>query len=152
MQLIDMMQQIAQQSQQASQPTELCTGTVVSASPLEITVDTTMAPLRAPVLYLTSAVVEKKITTLKHTHQIEELAHSHLYAQGQTQDALESPVETEPALEAVVCLENGAALPKDAQYITLNRALAAGDKVLLLRVQHGQKFIVLSRIFEGGGA
>lgn len=147
MQLIDMMQQIAQQSQQASQPTELCTGTVVSASPLEITVDTTMAPLRATVLYLTSAVVEKKIATLKHTHEIKGMEHFHLYEQGQTHNALESPVETEPALETVVCLENGAPLPADAQYITLNRALRAGDKVLLLRVQHGQKFVVLSRIF-----
>ena len=28
--------------------------------------------------------------------------------------------------------------------------LKAGDKVLLLRVQRGQKFVVLSRVYEGG--
>lgn len=128
MQLIDMMQQIAQQSQQASQPTELCTGTVVSATPLEITVDATMAPLRAPVIYLTSAVVEKKLPVLRHSH-------------------IADSMQTSEALESISCLENGMPLPADAQYITLNRALQAGDKVLLLRVQHGQKFVVLSRIF-----
>ena len=133
MELIDAIYQMAQKTQQASQPTELCTGTVASASPLEITIDTAMAPLRAPVLYLTSAVVEKKITALKHNH-------------------IASSMQTTDALEDVVCMENGVALPKDAQYITINRALKAGDRVLLLRVQHGQKFIVLSRIFEGGGA
>lgn len=133
MQLSDVLHQIAQESLAASQPTDLCTGTVVSASPLEITIDTAMAPLRAPVLYLTSAVVEKKITALKHAH-------------------IADSMQTSDALEDVVCMENNVALPKDAQYITINRALQAGDKVLLLRVQRGQKFIVLSRIFEGGGA
>ena len=33
-------------------------------------------------------------------------------------------------------------------YIILNRALAVGDEVILLRVQNGQKFIVLSRVFK----
>lgn len=42
-------------------------------------------------------------------------------------------------------------LSKDKKYIILNRALEKGDKVLLLRVQNGQKFIVLSRIFGGDG-
>ena len=35
-------------------------------------------------------------------------------------------------------------------YIVLNRGLAAGDKVLLLRVMRGQQFVILSRIFERG--
>ena len=34
------------------------------------------------------------------------------------------------------------------RFYYLNRRLEEGDRVLLLRVQHGQKFIVLSRIFE----
>lgn len=48
--------------------------------------------------------------------------------------------------------ENGKVLPlsKDKKYIILNPALKAGDKVLLLRVQRGQKFVVLSRVYEGG--
>lgn len=78
-----------QKNSEAQQPTDLVTGTVTSAAPLEITVNTAMAPLKAPVLLLTESVVE-----------------------------------------------NGAS------------SLEIGDKVLLLRVQHGQKFIVLSRAYS----
>lgn len=132
MELKDALYQMMQQSQQASQPAELCTGTVTSASPLEITVDTAMQVLRQPVLYLTANVIEKKLPLLRHTHELG----------GQ---------ETGEALEDIAALENGTALPVEGGYILLNRALQAGDRVLLLRVQHGQKFIVLSRIYEGGG-
>ena len=38
--------------------------------------------------------------------------------------------------------------PVEGGYIILNRGLEAGDKVLMLRVQNGQKFLVLSRVFE----
>lgn len=131
MELADILHQMIQQNQQANQPTDLRIGTVTGTVPLEITINPAMAPLRGSVLYLTAAVVEKKIPAL---------GHSHSYTGGTTGAALES----------VVCLENGKPLPVKDGYIILNRALAKGDKVLLLRVQQGQKFIVLSRIFEEG--
>lgn len=152
MQLKDVLYQMMQESQAAQQPTELCTGTVTSASPLEITVDTAMAPLRSPVLYLTSAVVEKKIPILEHTHEVSGLSHTHSAPEGTTGNGLTGSYPTEPALTEIACLENGEPLPVEGGYILLNRALQAGDRVLLMRVQHGQQFIVLSRIFEGGGA
>lgn len=118
MELKDILQQMIQQTMNASQLTDLQVGTVTSTSPLEITISPAMAPLRAGVLYFTSAVVEKKITK-------------------------------NSLIDSVVCYENGTALPSDNDYIFLNTALSAGDRVLLLRVQSGQKFIILSRIFEG---
>lgn len=57
-------------------------------------------------------------------------------------------VESSSALSNVACIENGITLPVESGFIILNRALEVGDKVLLLRVQNGQKFIVLSRVFE----
>ena len=33
-------------------------------------------------------------------------------------------------------------------YIIFNNALQVGDKVLLMRVQGGQKFVILSRTFD----
>ena len=42
----------------------------------------------------------------------------------------------------------GAQIHIEGGYIILNRALAVGDRVLLLRVQNGQRYIVLSRVFE----
>jgi hypothetical protein len=49
----------------------------------------------------------------------------------------------------IVCYENGTALPVDQQWITLNRSLEVGDKVIMLKVNSGQKYIVLSRLFMG---
>lgn len=105
-----------QQNQKAMQLTDLETGTVTAVSPLEITPDSSMAPLRREVLYLTESVVEKKLPAT--------------------------------ALSDVAVVENGSPLPVEDGYIILNRGLAVGDKVLLLRVQHGQRFVVLSRVFD----
>lgn len=129
MELIQALQQIMQKNMQAMQLTNLVMGTVTSASPLEITSNTAMEPLRAGVLYLTEPVIEKKIPVLRHTHTAPEGV-------------------TGPALESVVCQEDGKSLPVEGGYIILNRGLEAGDKVLMLRVQNGQKFLVLSRVFE----
>lgn len=129
MELIQALQQIMQKNMQAMQLTNLVIGTVTAESPLEITSSTAMAPLRAGVLYLTEPVIEKKIPILQHTHT--------------TPDGT-----TGSALESVVCQEDGKPLPVEDGYIILNRKLEVGDKVLMLRVQNGQKFIVLSRVFE----
>lgn len=148
MELLDALQQIAQQSAAALSPAELVIGTVTAADPLEISIDSAMDTLRAPVLYLTTAVVEKKIPILKHTHQITGLGHSHSAPEGSTSTNLTGTYETQNALEDIVCTEFGKPLPVENGYIILNRALAAGDRVLLLQVMHGQKFVILSRVFE----
>lgn len=151
MELIEVMQQIIQDTNKGK-TTDLQIGTVDSANPLAITVDTMMAPLQAGVLYLTEAVIEKKIPILEHKHEIKTLSHTHTTPDGATGAALEGTYETELALlqADIVCTEHGTVLPVKDGYIILNRALEAGDRVLLMRVQNGQKFIVLSRVFEGG--
>lgn len=131
MELIEVLQKISQDAAGGMGLTDLTTGTVTREDPLEITTQTSMQVLKSPVLYLTSAVVEKKLSPL---------AHSHTYGEG---------TATQDALEGVFCAENGQTLPADSSGITLNRGLETGDKVLLLRVQRGQKFVVLSRIFGG---
>lgn len=148
MELLDALQQIAQRSAEAMSPAELVIGTVTAADPLEISIDPAMDTLRAPVLYLTAAVVERKIPILTHTHQLTGLGHSHSAPEGGTSTNLTGSYETTEALAAIACTEYGKPLPVKDGYIILNRALAAGDKVLLLQVLHGQKFIILSRVFE----
>lgn len=120
MELKDVLYQMMDQSRQASQPAELKIGTVTVAAPLAVSINPAMAPIQNSLLYLTSAVVERKLSPLVS------------------------------GLDDVVCTENGTALPADSTGITINRALQVGDRVLLLRVQNGQKYIVLSRVFEGG--
>ena len=159
MTLAEQLYRMMQDNQSAMQPADLVTGTVTSAKPLEITIDTAMQPLKKEVLYLTEAVVEKKIPVLDHKHTISTLAHSHSNSAGGTTTGLSGSYLGDASLvsegadatlqgEDIICYEHGEPLPVEEGYIILNRALAEGDKVLLLRVQHGQKFIVLSRIFE----
>lgn len=172
MELIEVLQQINQQSMGAAGLTDLQIGTVTSASPLEITVDTLMQPLKAEVLYLTEPVVEKKIPVLTHLHttkgfahrhEITTLEHTHTAKGDTTSEGLSGTYQTEESLSQdafdsdqrltnIVCYENGVALPVENGFIILNRALAVEDKVLLLRVQSGQKFIILSRVMMGGGS
>lgn len=137
MELRDILQQMIQENTRAGQPTDLRIGTVTKADPLEITINTQMAPLRAGVLLLTECVVEKKFPILQHTHEIH--------------DTATGGGSCDPALleSQIICQEFGQALPVENGYIILNRALAVGDEVILLRVQNGQRFIVLSRVFKG---
>ncbi len=172
MELLDALQMVAQKGMKAAQLCDLVIGTVVADSPLEITIDGMMAPLKAPILYLTESVVEKKIPILEHSHTLGNLGHSHSVSglshihdynsesgTGQTESALggsfgtstalnDGSANTGSALDNIICYEHGKALPVENGYIILNRALAVGDKVLMLRVQNGQKFVILSRVFE----
>lgn len=171
--------------------TDLAVGTVTNVDPLEVTIRETMAPLPQEVLWLTAAVVEKKIPVLAHehitkgfrhshtvsglghSHTVSGLGHSHSTDEGgtgtslggsyQTDDSLGGSYATGDALtpdaytadqrlKDIVCYEDGKALPVEDGYIILNRGLAVGDKVLLLRVMRGQQFIILSRIFERGSS
>lgn len=131
MELKDIIQKIVERTLDAMQPTDLRIGTVTATNPLEITINPAMAPLRRQVLYLTEAVIEKKIPVLRHSH------------------ACPEGITTEALLESdIICLEDGKSLPVEDGYIILNRALEVGDRVQLLRVQGGQRFVVLSRVFD----
>lgn len=162
MDIVEALLQLNRAAGDIDQPTDLQIGTVVKAPPdddaLEISISTAMAPLKQNILYLAEPVIEKKIPLLKHRHLMN---HTHPGVHGQTGNA--SPPYTEYSLlsegsdgsvqsEDIKGWENGKVLPlsKDGKYIILNPALQTGDKVLLLRVQSGQKFIVLSRVYEGG--
>lgn len=129
MELKDAIQQLVQSAVKSMQPADLRVGTVTSENPLKISINTAMAALEAPLLYLTQTVTNKRI------------------------------VAPEGALRGISCVDGGETLDRGTytdpatgttyDYVTINRALQRGDKVLLLRVQSGQKFIVLSRV-EGG--
>lgn len=145
MTLLEVLQQISDQTVGATQPTDLFVGTVTAVDPLEIQTDIYQAPLKKEVLLLTEAVIEKKID-LSHTHKISGLSHSHS-AEVSIGQGLTGTYTTQNSLTDVPCYENGTALPIENGYVILNKALAVGDKVMMISVQHGQKFIVLSRLF-----
>lgn len=117
-------------------------------------------------------------TGFAHSHTTGGLSHAHTLTEGQTGAALAGSyssdeqlagtfssdqkltgtyttsgalgdVEMEGALSGVQCIENGQPLPVEDGYIILNRALETGDIVLLLRVEHGARYVILSRMFKG---
>lgn len=148
MELIEIIQQVAQSCVSGMEPTDFAAGTVTNATPLEITLEDTRIKLPAAALLLTSAVIERKIPILTHVHNTSGLAHEHSFSQGQTQTNLTGTYPSDTQLGNIFCYEQGKPLPIQDNFIILNRALQVGDKVLLLRVQHGQAFLVLSRVFE----
>ncbi len=64
-----------------------------------------------------------------------------------TESVIEKKLVYTYSTSGIRCVENGKDLPVTENEVILNRGLQVGDKVLLLEVQHGQQFIVLSRIF-----
>lgn len=159
MTLAEQLYVMMQSAAKAMQPADFVAGTVTAADPLEITCDNTMQVLKAPVLILTEPVIEKKIPVLTHKHYISTLTHTHTCPTGATSPGLTGQYLGEDSLvsegynatlqgENIVCWEDGKELPIEDGYIILNRKLETDDKVIMLRVQSGQRFIVLSRVFE----
>lgn len=168
MDLLGELQRTVQNSLGAYGLTDLAVGTVTQTDPLAVKVREGMADIPAAALWLTEAVIEKKLPVLahahitagfRHRHALPELGHSHETGEGSTGEALSGALETGSALdpdayasdsrlEEIVCYENGEPLPVRDGYILLNRALEAGDRVLLLRVLRGEQFLILSRVFE----
>lgn len=158
MNLVDALVIVSNEQNKASQPCDMEIGTVSSVKPLTVERDIAQAPLNEAVLILTESVIEKKIPILDHIHHINSLGHSHSCPDGGTSTDLAGSYPTLKSLvskgangdqtQDIICYEHGKPLPIKDGFIILNRALEVGDKVLMLRVQHGQKFIILSRIFE----
>lgn len=172
--LLTTIQSIAVNAVQSTNPMQYCYGTVTSADPLEIRLNDTTLEITGNSILLTESVVEKKITIQKHTHKIGSTIadHTHIVsappfsvvgavpagaaaptAAGtvpKTNDFNQNTETVTTVLEAV-CTEFGKDLPVDRNderiVITTNRALEKDDRVLMLRVSAGQRFIVLSRVF-----
>lgn len=170
MDLIDVLHQVTEDTMSAYGLSDMAVGTVTSVDPLEVAIRESMAPLPQEVLWLTASVIERKIpvvahkhttTGFRHSHTVSSLSHSHEAPEGATGASLDGTYQTGEALtpdgylsdeqlKDIVCYEDGKPLPVENGFIILNRGLAVGDKVLLLRVMRGQQFVILSRVFERG--
>ena len=166
MTLADVVYGMVQRGMTSAQLTDLEIGTVVNVSPLEISTRPDMAPLQEKQLLRTSAVVEKKIPVLAHSHQTSGMVHSHtvsglvhshtLNGTGTSTDlsgayptdkTLSGSFSSDQQLSDIACIEDGETLPVVDGYIVINRGLSKGDRVLLLRVEHGSRAIILSRVY-----
>ena len=136
MNLVDALVMVSNEQNKASQPCDMEIGTVSSVKPLTVERDIAQAPLNEAVLILTESVIEKKIPILDHIHHINSLGHSHSCPDGGTSTDLTGSYPTLKSLvsegangdqtQDIICYEHGKPLP----------------------IKDGQKFIILSRIFE----
>lgn len=124
---------LAADQYESGKPAAVMVGTVLSNPPLKIQVDQKLT-LTEPFLILTKSVVDYSVNmTVDHT--TEPITHSHSY----TDDGYSKTTGTYTHSHKYT----------GTKKFTVHNGLKAGDKVILLRVQGGKKYVVLDVI--GGG-
>lgn len=108
--LVQVLQKVAAQTYNASEPSDFVFGTVLSAGPVKIQVDQKLI-LTEEFLVLTSNVMDYKVKAC-------------MYAIGGSEG--------------------------EKEYITIYNGLKAGDEVIMLKNQGGQRYVVLDKIVKKG--
>jgi len=119
--LLSTVKQAAMDAVSASNPTAVMFGIVTKDSPLEVIVDQRFT-LTAGFLIVPESLIHFELL-LHHTHQ---------YTDNTGEGSATGT--TEPAL------------PQEP--VVIRRGLQSGDKVLLLRLQGGQQYLILDRVVE----
>lgn len=131
-QFLETMKQAAVEAMEASKPFALTYGVVKKSAPLTICVEQKLE-LGPAQLLLTGAVRERKVDmTVAHWTE-DETRHSHIIHDTYTNGGTAEPTEHKHAYTG-------------RKQFTVHTGLQAGEKVLLLRIQGGQRYIVLDRV------
>ena len=142
--LLNIIKKAATEAVDASKPVQVCFGKVTNASPLQILVDQKMT-LDSSFLVLTRNVTEyTTMVTVQWETEKEEATHKHQLKNISTDDGakiVSAYTETQNAKHTHDI--------EGTKQMNIHNALEKGEEVVLLRMQGGQKYIVLDRI--GGG-
>ena len=134
MSLLDTMKQVAGQTQNANVPAAFMFGTVTKTSPLTIRVDNRF-DISGDAIVLMKEFKAGAYPT--HTHTI--APHDHVVPSHSTQAAGEGPHSH--GVSAFNTQKTGLTTNPEVYF-----GLAEGDRVVLLRNQGGQSFLVLGRV------
>ena len=130
--LVESMKKAAVDAVNASKPAMIFFGTVTNASPLEINVEQKMT-LTIEQLILSRNVTEHEIEmTVSHLTELE-AAHTHAVQDTYTGGGSSSPTSHLHAYTG-------------RKKFKVHNGLVKGDVVILIRMQGGQKFIVIDRL------
>ena len=137
--LVQCMRKTAVESIEANKPAGVYFGTVTSVAPLKITIEQKLT-LEAPQLVLARNVTEHQIDmTVWHETELEE-DHVHNYFDQDTgMGAMGSARRDTDSTSHKHAYEG-------RKTFTVHKGLLVGERVILLRVQGGQKYIVIDRI------
>ena len=126
--LLNIVKRAATEATEASNPVNICFGTVISVAPLKILVDQKM------ILGTAQLVLTRNVTDFDAEISFND---QNIKQKFTTWDVGET-IESSPSKIAFK--------EKIKHKITVYNGLKVGDKVILLREQGGQKYIVLDRI------
>lgn len=121
--LLNTLKQASVEAVDASKPVQVCFGKVITSSPLKILIDQKMT------LDSTFLVLTRNVTNYKTTATISWSTNT----KGSTGSGENSFASHAHGISGT-------------KNITINNALNSGDEVILLRMQGGQKYIVLDKI------
>ena len=121
--LLQVIKSVARDQYDASKPSDVTFGTVISVSPLEINIDQRMT-LPAEFFILTKAVLDHYVD-ITVSHVTEDRAGGGGYAE--------------------FAIHNHDY--KGRKKILVHNGLKTGEKVILVQAQGGQKYVVLDRVF-----
>lgn len=124
MRMNQLIKQLAEEERKESKPVELVTGKVISVSPLQINADGISLPLTEEFLILTHLVRDYQVLFTVN-HQTEDAA--------LTENAFTDYQSHHHAYQG-------------KKVFTVHQGLKMGEAVLLLRLQGGQKYVVLDRV------
>ena len=130
--LVESMKKAALGAYDASGPVAVLVGTVAQIDPLEIYVDQKMA-IKAPMLILARNVTDH-VVEMGVSHWTEdETEHTHAIVDTYTGGGSSEATSHRHAYEG-------------RKTFTVHNGLKAGEKVILMREQGGQRFVVLDRL------
>lgn len=140
--LLNTMKKAATEAVEASKPVNVCFGKVTNDSPLQILVDQKMT-LGASQLVLSRNVTEfTTMVTVQWATEKETQTHAHKVEGSDGEgDSINITSKTQSAKHTHDI--------EGTKQMTFHNQLEKGEEVILLRMQGGQKYIVLDRI--GGG-
>lgn len=132
--------------------TDLTIGTVETSNPLSIRISADYVIPEVAIL-LTEPVLEKKLVMETHRHSVTGLGHTHTVMGSTTSQNLTGNYPTTDVAQLGEFYIDGIAQPIDRQNntIIMNEGLKIGDSVIMLRCLDGQKFVVLSKIYNRNG-
>lgn len=148
--LVELIKQAAVEAVNASDPAAFYFGTVTSADPLSINIEQKM-DLTSEFLILTNAVKDHEVTmTVDHMTEYAELDANHTHTANNSVNASATEGEVNVSVDtqisqATIDLTHGHKYTGTKMF-TVHNALKVGEKVVLIRIQGGQKFVVLDRV------
>lgn len=142
--LLNTIKQAASEAVEAGNPVNVCFGKVTSESPLQILVDQKMTLGSAQLVLARNVTQYTTMVTVQWTSEKENENHKHQLKNISTDDGAKivSAYTENQNVKHTHDVEG-------TKQMTIHNELHKGDEVIMLRMQGGQKYIVLDRI--GGG-